>query len=74
MAGDARVLRPRRRGANLVVSLVCRDNVALYDYLTGPLTAVEGIGGSEVVVAGARLKQAGTVMDGDRLPNPLAED
>lgn len=59
--------------ANLVVSLLCRDNAALYGYLTGPLTAVAGIAGSEVVVAGARLKQAGTVMDGDRLPNPLAE-
>ncbi|MDO8188899.1 Lrp/AsnC family transcriptional regulator [Conexibacter sp. JD483] len=60
--------------ANLVVSLACRDNAGLYRYLTGPLAAVTGVDRCEVVVAGARLKQAGTVMDGDRLPNPLAEE
>lgn len=59
--------------ANLVVSLTCRDHADLYRYLTGSLAAVTAVDRCEVVVAGARLKQAGTVMDGDRLPNPLAE-
>ncbi len=59
--------------ANIVVSISCRDNADLYRYLTGPLAAVTAVDRCEVVVVGTRLKQAGTVMDGDRLPNPLAE-
>jgi DNA-binding Lrp family transcriptional regulator len=59
--------------ANLVVSAICRDSPDLYRYLTRRLGAIEAIRQSEVVVATRRLKQAGTIMDGDRLPSPLAD-
>jgi DNA-binding Lrp family transcriptional regulator len=59
--------------ANLVVSVICRDNPDLYRYLTRSLGSIDAIRESEIVVAVRRLKQAGTIMDGDRLPNPLAE-
>jgi DNA-binding Lrp family transcriptional regulator len=59
--------------ANLVVSVTCRDNPDLYRYLTRRLAAIGTIRQSEVVVSARRLKQAGTVMEGDRLPNPLSE-
>jgi DNA-binding Lrp family transcriptional regulator len=59
--------------ANLVVSVICRDNPDLYRYLTHRLGSIDAIRESEIVVAVRRLKQAGTIMDGDRLPNPLAE-
>lgn len=59
--------------ANLVVSVICRDNPDLYRYLTRRLGSIDAIRESEIVVAVRRLKQAGTTMDGDRLPNPLAE-
>jgi DNA-binding Lrp family transcriptional regulator len=57
--------------ANLVVSVVCRDNPDLYRYLTRRLAAIAAIRESEIVVALGRLKQAGTIMQGDRLPGPL---
>jgi DNA-binding Lrp family transcriptional regulator len=58
--------------ANLVVAVTCRDSADLYRYLTRRLGAIAAIRQFEVVVAVRRLKQAGTIMDGDRLPNPLA--
>jgi DNA-binding Lrp family transcriptional regulator len=58
--------------ANLVVSVICRDSPDLYRYLTRELASIAAIGQAEVVVADRRLKQAGTIMDGDRLPSPLA--
>ena len=58
--------------ANLVVSVICRDNPDLFRYLTRSLGSIDAIGESEIVVAVRRLKQAGTIMEGDRLPNPLA--
>jgi DNA-binding Lrp family transcriptional regulator len=56
--------------ANLVVSLICRDSPDLYRYLTTRLGPIEAIRQSEIVVVVRRLKQAGTIMDGDRLPRP----
>jgi DNA-binding Lrp family transcriptional regulator len=56
---------------NLVVSLICRDSPDLFRYLTGRLGPIDAIRQSEIVVSARRLKQAGTIMDGDRLPNPL---
>jgi DNA-binding Lrp family transcriptional regulator len=56
--------------ANLVVSVICRDNPDLYRYLTRSLGAIAAIRETEIVVAVRRLKQAGTIMDGDRLPRP----
>jgi DNA-binding Lrp family transcriptional regulator len=58
--------------ANLIVAVVCRDNPDLYRYLTSELASIPAIGQADVVVANRRLKQAGTIMDGDRLPSPLA--
>ena len=57
--------------ANLAVSVVCRDSPDLYRYLTRRLGSIAEIRQAEIVVAARRLKQAGTVMDGDRLPSPL---
>lgn len=59
--------------ANLVVSAICRDSPDLFRYLTRGLGRIAAIRQSEVIVAARRLKQAGTIMDGDRLPNPLRE-
>jgi DNA-binding Lrp family transcriptional regulator len=59
--------------ANLVVSVICRDSPDLYRYLTRRLGSIAAIRQSEIVVAVRRLKQAGTIMDGDRLPSPLAD-
>jgi DNA-binding Lrp family transcriptional regulator len=58
--------------ANLVVMVTCRDIPDLHRYLTHRLGAIPAIRQSEVVVAVKRLKHAETVMDGDRLPNPLS--
>lgn len=57
--------------ANLAVSVVCHDSAGLYRYITRRLGAIAAIRQCEVVVVARRLKQAGTVMDGERLPNPL---
>jgi DNA-binding Lrp family transcriptional regulator len=54
--------------ASLVVAVTCRDTADLYRYLTqrlGPITAIRR---HEVAITVRHLKQAGTVMDGDRLP------
>ncbi|MFA4928971.1 MAG: Lrp/AsnC ligand binding domain-containing protein, partial [Patulibacter sp.] len=54
--------------ASLFVAVTCRDTADLYRYLTqrlGPITAIRQ---HEVAVTVRHLKQAGTVMDGDRLP------
>jgi DNA-binding Lrp family transcriptional regulator len=59
--------------ANLAVSVTCRDSPDLYRYLTRRLGAIDAIRQVEVAVAARLLKRAGTIMDGDRLPNPLAE-
>lgn len=59
--------------ANLLVSVICRDNADLYRYLTERLGAIEGIRDVEVSLELRRLKQAGTPMVGDRLPDPLDE-
>jgi hypothetical protein len=56
--------------ANLTVSVICRDSPDLYRYLTRRLGAIDAIRQSEVVIAVRRLKQAGTITDGDRLPKP----
>lgn len=53
---------------SLIVAVTCRDTADLYRYLTqrlGPITAIRQ---HEVAITVRHLKQAGTVMDGDRLP------
>lgn len=58
--------------ANLVVGVLCRDSDELYAYMTGRAGQVDGIQGMEVVPDLRRVKQAGSVMDGRRLPDPTA--
>jgi hypothetical protein len=55
------------------VSLVCRDSDDLYTYVTATLGAIDGIQHVEISPVLRRVKQAGTMMDGIRLPNPTAE-
>jgi DNA-binding Lrp family transcriptional regulator len=59
--------------ANLCMSVVCRDSDHLYEYVTARLGAIDGIGHVEISPVLRRVKQAGTMMDGVRLPNPTVE-
>lgn len=59
--------------SNLVVSVLCRDNDELYRYLTRRVGTIEGVRDLEVVPAMRVVKQQGSLMDGDRLPDPLAD-
>ncbi|RKQ88222.1 DNA-binding Lrp family transcriptional regulator [Solirubrobacter pauli] len=54
--------------ASLVVAVTCRDTADLYRYITERLAPITAIRQHEVTVTVRNLKQAGTVMDGDRLP------
>lgn len=54
--------------ASLVVAVTCRDTADLYRYITERLAPITAIRQHEVTVTVRHLKQAGTVMDGDRLP------
>jgi DNA-binding Lrp family transcriptional regulator len=54
--------------ASLVVAVTCRDTTDLYRYITERLAPITAIRQHEVTVTVRHLKQAGTVMDGDRLP------
>jgi DNA-binding Lrp family transcriptional regulator len=54
--------------ASLVVAVTCRDTADLYRYITECLAPITAIRQHEVTVTVRHLKQAGTVMDGDRLP------
>ena len=49
-----------------------RDADELYRYLTTTVGAITAIRQVEVSPVLRRIKQAGTIMDGDRLPNPTA--
>ena len=53
--------------ANVVVSVTCRDLDELYGYVTARLGAVDGVQAVEVAPVLRRLKQAGAMVDGDRL-------
>lgn len=59
--------------ANLLLTVICRDTDALYRYLTERIGAIEGIRDVDVSLELRRLKQAGTTMVGERLPDPLGE-
>jgi DNA-binding Lrp family transcriptional regulator len=58
--------------SNLVASVLCRDSDELYGYLTRRIGPIPGVRDLEVVPAMRMLKQQGSLMDGDRLPDPLA--
>ena len=53
--------------ANVVVSVTCRDLDELYGYVTARLGAIDGVHSIEVAPVLRRLKQAGAMVDGDRL-------
>jgi DNA-binding Lrp family transcriptional regulator len=53
--------------ANIVASVTCRDLDHLYTYITSRVGAIEGVQGLEISPVLRRLKQAGTMLDGDRL-------
>ncbi len=53
--------------ANVVVSVTCRDLDELYGYVTARLGAVDGVQAVEIAPVLRRLKQAGAMVDGDRL-------
>ena len=53
--------------ANVVVSVTCRSLDDLYGYVTEQVGAIDGVQALEVSPVLRRLKQAGTLMDGDRL-------
>jgi DNA-binding Lrp family transcriptional regulator len=57
---------------NLVASVLCRDNDDLYRYLTERVGRIDGVRDLEVVPSMRTVKQQGSTMDGDRLPDPLA--
>jgi DNA-binding Lrp family transcriptional regulator len=56
--------------ANLVASVACRSLEHLYDYVTTKLGALRGVQSVEVSPVLRRIKQAGALMDGDRLAHP----
>jgi DNA-binding Lrp family transcriptional regulator len=58
--------------SNLYVSVLARYADELYRYLTTKVGAIGAIRQVEVSPVLLRVKQAGTIMDGDRLPNPTA--
>lgn len=55
---------------NLVASVLCRDSDHLYRYMTGSVGPLDGVRDVEVVPAMRVVKQQGSLMDGDRLPDP----
>jgi DNA-binding Lrp family transcriptional regulator len=57
--------------ANIVASITCRDVDHLYGYITSRIGAIDGVQGLEISPVLRRLKQAGTMLDGDRLAVPL---
>lgn len=56
---------------NLVASITTRDTAALYAYLTGRIGTVDAVRSVEVVPILRRFKQAGTLLEGQRLPAPV---
>jgi DNA-binding Lrp family transcriptional regulator len=56
--------------ANLICSVVCRNSEALYEYVTTKVSAVAGVRQLEISPVLSRLKQAGSLMDGQRLATP----
>jgi DNA-binding Lrp family transcriptional regulator len=56
--------------ANLVASVTCRSLDDLYTYVTTKLGMLSGVQSVEVSPVLRRIKQAGALMDGDRLADP----
>lgn len=60
--------------SNIVASVLCRDTDDLYRYMTRRVGRIDGVRDLEVMPAMRVVKQQGSLMDGDRLPDPLAVD
>jgi DNA-binding Lrp family transcriptional regulator len=56
--------------ANLMASVVCRDTAELYEYVSKEIGAIDAVRGVESSLVLRRVKQAGTIMEGSRLPRP----
>lgn len=56
--------------ANLVASVTCQSLDHLYGYVTTKIAAIAGVQSLEISPVLRRIKQAGALMDGDRLANP----
>ena len=56
--------------ANLISSVVCRDSEALYEYVTTRISAAAGVRQLEISPVLSRSKQAGALMEGQRLATP----
>ena len=56
--------------ANMVASVVCRGLDELYSYVTTKIGAIDGVRSVEISPVLRRLKQAGALLDGDRLVDP----
>ena len=59
--------------ANLMVSVIARDTDGLYRYVTEQLGALQGVERAEVAPVFRRVKQAGSLVAGARLPPPARE-
>ena len=51
---------------------MCRDSEALYEYVTTKVSAVAGVRQLEISPVLSRVKQAGSLMDGQHLATPGA--
>jgi DNA-binding Lrp family transcriptional regulator len=58
--------------SNVVASVTCRDLDELYQYVTAKVGAIDGVQNMEISPVLRRLKQAGALVDGDRLADPSA--
>ncbi|MEO8888289.1 MAG: Lrp/AsnC family transcriptional regulator [Jatrophihabitantaceae bacterium] len=56
--------------SNLVATITCADLDALHGFVTGQLAAIAGITAYELVPVLRRVKQAGALIEGDRLADP----
>lgn len=56
--------------ANVLTSVTCRSLDDLYDYVTQDVGAIEGVQSVEISPVLRKLKQAGTLVDGERLAEP----
>jgi DNA-binding Lrp family transcriptional regulator len=58
--------------SNVVASVTCRDLDELYEYVTTKIAAIDGVQSMEISPVLRRLKQAGTLVDGDRLETAMS--
>lgn len=57
--------------ANLHATVACRDTQHLYGFLVNDVGAIPGVQAVETSPMARRVKQAGSIMRGPRLPNPV---